>query len=399
MRRCYWKYFLFGCFLPYVCLAQESGAEQQITIPSTPAFSILSFEPAAVMKPVSNKDLATDVLSAFDQQGKLLVNLGLEFSPYWLVSRPTLSQKEYLNPNPGQAFLQSLSISAATVKDSANGDNKLGAGFRFKILNGQPVDSLAIVQTRMQQYGLLQNFISAANVFVGSQIKTRQEAVDWVLKQCKAKQIDSSFSNSFQEAADTIIQNFQDQKQDIRNFLDELKKKLEADNQALKKDLSRLLYQRKGFVLEFAGASGFNTTQRNAWEKIGLWTTASYFVSRSDLFSATVRFMNRNSDTAHANFDMGFAYLKEGDRYNFSLEGLLRWYWSQVPVIQGSERFFKKENGFSYRIAAQASYRLMKDISVNLSLGKDFEDVSISSSGFFSILGFNYSLFTRRNIE
>lgn len=399
MRRYYRNSFLLVCLFLFAGLTSVAGQEQQLTIPSTPAFSILSFEPAAVMKPVSNKDLATDVLSAFDQHGKLLMNLGLEFSPYWLASRPTLSQKEYLNPNPGQAFLQSFSISAATVKDSANGDNKLGAGFRFKILNGQPVDSLSIVQANQKQYELLQNFISAAKAFAGSRFNTRQEAVDWVMEQCRKQQIDSSFSNSFQEAADAIIQNFQDQKQDIRKFLDELKKKLEADNQALKKNMSRLLYQRKGFVLEFAGASGFNTTQRNAWEKIGLWTTASYFVSRNDLFSATVRFMNRNSDTAHANCDLGFAYLKEGDLYNFSLEGMLRWYWSQVPVIQGTERFFRKENGFSYRIAAQASYRLMNDISVNLSLGKDFEDVSISSSGFFSILGFNYSLFTRRNIE
>ncbi|MBS1630528.1 MAG: hypothetical protein JST27_10765 [Bacteroidetes bacterium] len=398
MRNRFWNYALFGILFPLSCLAQESG-EQQITIPSSPAFSILSFEPAAVMKPSSNKDLATDVLSAFDPQGKLLMNLGLECSPYWLASRPTLSQKEYLNPDPGQAFLQSLSFSAATVRDSAKGANKLGAGFRFRILNGQPIDSLAIVQKELTQYELLQSLISTAKVLTGVQLKTRQQAQDWVLTQCSTQQINSMLSGQFREEAEAIIQNFQDQPQDIRKMLDELKLRLMTRNQALKKNLSRLLYQRKGFVLEFAGASGFNTTQQYAWEKIGLWATASYYVSRSDLFSASARYMNRNSDTAKAHFDLGFAYLKEGSRYNLSLEGMLRWYWLQVPVIQGTEHFYKKENGFSYRLAAQVSYLLMKDISVNLSLGKDFDDEPLTSSGFFSILGVNYSLFARPIIE
>jgi hypothetical protein len=373
--------------------------EQKITIPSSPAFSILSFEPAAVMKPTSNKDLAADILNSFDKDGNLLMNLGLEVSPYWLKSRPALTQQEYLAPDPGQAFLQSLSLSAATVKDSASGDNKLGAGFRFKLVNGRPVDSLAIAQQKLTAYNQLQSLLTTARSMAGKQIKTRHEALDWVIKNTGDQGIDTTLIRQFAEEAEAVIDQFKDDKQGIQNFLTSVKTRLMNLNTALKMEVTRLLYQRKGFVLEFAGASGFNTTRSHAWEKIGLWATGSYYVSRTDLFSATARFMSRNSDTLLYNFDFGFAYLKEGSRYNLSAEGVLRWHWSEMPFMLGPERFYRKESGFTYRLAAQASYRLVNDISVNLSLGKDFDNERLEGSGFFSILGFNYSMFAKRSIE
>ncbi len=76
---------LFAFSIALHSLAQD---ETKLTIPSTPAFSILNYEPTSVMKPTSNKDLAADVLNSFDKDGKLLMNLGLEVSPYWLKSRP-----------------------------------------------------------------------------------------------------------------------------------------------------------------------------------------------------------------------------------------------------------------------------------------------------------------------
>lgn len=392
-------FFLALLLLPLLTAGQDLMGEQKITIPSSPAFSILSFEPASVMKPTSNKDLAADVLNAFDKDGSLLTNLGLEVSPYWLKSRPALTQQEYLNPDPGQAFLQSLSLSAATVKDSASGDNKLGAGFRFKLVNGKPVDSLAFAQQKLSAYNQLQSLITTARSLAGRQIKTRQRAVAWVVQGAEQGAIDAGLINQFSTEAEAIISHYSDDSAGIRQFLDSVKTRLMNLNTALKLEVSRLLYQRKGFVLEFAGASGFNTTRSHAWEKIGLWATGSYYVSRTDLFSATARFMSRNSDTLLYNFDFGFAYLKEGSRYNLSAEGVLRWHWSEMPFMLGPERFYRKESGFTYRLAAQASYRLVNDISVNLSLGKDFDNERLEGSGFFSILGFNYSMFAKRSIE
>ena len=85
-----------------------SAFGQDLSVPNTPAFSILNFEPSAVMRPSSIKKISNDILNSFDKDGKLIMNLGLEVSPYWLKSRPNLSRKEYLEPTQFQSFIQTL---------------------------------------------------------------------------------------------------------------------------------------------------------------------------------------------------------------------------------------------------------------------------------------------------
>ena len=136
----------------FICIFQNMHAQDaaKLNVPASPAFSILGFEPSVIMRPTNAKSLATDVLSSFDKNGKLLLNLGLEVAPYWLQSHPNLTRKTYLNPTTGQAFLQSLSISAGTAKDSVTGSNKLGVGFRFRLANGKPVAALEIAEMEMR---------------------------------------------------------------------------------------------------------------------------------------------------------------------------------------------------------------------------------------------------------
>ncbi len=387
---------LFVCLLPSLAFGQNDSNEQQITIPSSPAFSILSFEPAAVMKPTGTKELAADVLSAFGPDGKLLMNLGLEVSPYWLKSHPALTAQEYIHPSPLQTIKQTLTLSAATVKDSATGNNNLGAGFRFMILNGQPVDSQAVVKMQLQAYNQLQALIATARRIALDSFTSRARAIEWIKENAANFNLDGALLIQFEKEANALMPAYTDNTNSIKEFLRAVENRLSELNRSMRMQFSRLLYQRKGFALEFAGASAFNMTQHRSWEKVGAWATASYFVSRTDLFAATARFMSRNSDTLHSNFDLGFAYLKEGSQYNLSLEGLLRWYWMQSPYMLGNERLYRHDQGFTYRLAAQVSYRILKDVSVNFSLGKEFEDEQIQSSGFFSILGFNYSLFAKR---
>lgn len=76
----------------------------KLTVPSSPSFSILNYEPSAVMRPANARELAADILNSFDKEGKLILNPGLEVTPYWLKSHPTLDRNTYLHPNTGQAF-------------------------------------------------------------------------------------------------------------------------------------------------------------------------------------------------------------------------------------------------------------------------------------------------------
>lgn len=106
--------------------------------------------------------------------------------------------------------------------------------------------------------------------------------------------------------------------------------------------------------------------------------------------------MHTSSDTVINNMDVGLGFLTKGKCYNISLEGMLRWYRAEMPALNtNNQPITRLEKKFTYRLAVQGSYTISKDISVNLSLGKDFDTPFITGKGVFSILGINYSLFSK----
>lgn len=371
----------------------------KLTIPSSPAFSILGFEPASVMRPTSNKDLAADVLNSFDKNGNLLMNLGLEVTPYWWKSRP-LPREKYLNPDVSQAFLQSFSLSAATVKDSASGDNKLGGGLRFKLINGRPVPEL-----RAQEEKLLKqsNIIGAIGATIGlvksGLVTSRKEAMNLIDTTLSRGGTDRNIINELWAQASQIIADYQDDAPDIQQFLEKLNEVRETSLGELKQNVAVLNKQRRGFILEFAGAASFITSRGNTSDKVGVWANASNYVSETDLFTFTARYMFQNGDTAQTNFDAGLSYQKATDKFNVSVEAMLRWYRAESPYPGSMDKSLKRiDRDFTYRIAAQGSYMVSRDLSVNLSIGKEFDNPYFSGNSFFSILGFNFSIFNKERV-
>jgi hypothetical protein len=386
-----------GILIVLICISHGMHAQDggKLNVPVSPAFSILGFEPSAVMRPTSAKSLATDVLSSFDKNGKLLMNLGLEVAPYWLKSNPRLTRKTYLNPNLGQAFMQSLSISAGTAKDSASGANKLGAGFRFKLSNGKPVAALETAEMELSKKDEIVLVINnvRSNVEEGD---TKKSVMDEIAAKLKGElKLDDAVINSIKTRANELAGKFGNTSDDINKFLQALITDRDEADMELKKKISELVYDRRGFIVEFAGATGYSPDEKK-FERFGFWGNASYFVSANDFFTLTARYMHRSNDTSINNVDVGLGFLKKGTSYNISIEGMLRWYRAEMPAFNtNNQPITKLEKSFTYRLAVQGSYILTKDISVNLSIGKDFDSPFISGKGVFSILGLNYSLFSK----
>ncbi len=388
---------LGGILIGFTCMFQSIEAQEgsKLNVPVSPAFSILGFEPSAVMRPTSAKSLATDVLSSFDKNGKILLNLGLEVAPYWLKSHPNLTRKTYLNPNPGQAFMQSLSISAGTAKDSASGANKLGAGFRFKLSNGKPVAALetaALELSKKDEILLVMNNVRS-NVEEGD---TKKSIIDEIAAKLKDElKLDELVINSIKLRANELAAKFGKTPDDINKFLQALITDRDHAEVELKKKISELVYDRRGFILEFAGATGYNSDEKK-FERLGFWGNASYFISPDDFFTLTARYMHKSNDTSINNMDIGLGFLKKGNTYNISIEGMLRWYRAQIPAFNANNQpITKLEKNFTYRLAVQGSYIISSAISVNISIGKDFDSPFITTKGVFSILGLNYSLFSK----
>lgn len=368
----------------------------QMTIPSSPAFSILSFEPTAVMKPSSSKDFCANVLNSFDKDGKLKMNLGLEVTPYWLKSRPGLTRKDYLNPSLKQRFLQSLSLSAATFKDTVLKKDKLGLGVRFKLFNGEPTKEYEKKEKELQKTGGdISNAINSAIGLVGITINSRESAINHITNTLKELGYSNATIKYFAEGAKELADKYNDSAEGVKSFIKEMNGNLIESNSKLIEQVSLLSKKRVGFILEVACATSLITAgNEETLERAGVWVNASNYYTESDCWTISGRYMLANRDSSITNGDLGLSYLKELINFNISVEGMLRWYRAEMPDINiNNEPITKVEKDFTYRIAVQASYKLTDVISFNLSLGKDFSSPFITNSSFFTIFGFSYNFF------
>lgn len=370
----------------------------KITLPSSPAFSILDYEPSAVMRPTNVRALGSDILNSFDKNGKLLMNLGLEVTPYWMKSHPDLKRETYLNPDLGQTILQSLSISAATVKDSASGNNKLSGGLRFKLFNGVPLQKeIDVASKKMKTNTTIVSIIKGFNSMIPTgAFSTKKSFIDAVLAALKKQNIDQSRIDALETKANELSVNYTDDSKGVGMLADALANAEVTGYADLQSEISKLLYQRKGFIVELAAATGYNAYGKSALDKTGLWANISYAVSADDYFTLTSRYMFKNTDTTLNNIDIGLGYMKKTEDFNISIEAMMRHQSAEIPDFNmNNQPITRIEKNFTWRLAAQGSFKLSEKINLNLSLGKDFDSPVISKSGFFSILGLNYSIFSK----
>ena len=390
--------FLAWFFSTIAATIGHSQDIQSLRAPSTPAFSILNFEPSSILKPSSLKDIGGDIMNSFDANGKLKMNLGLEFTPYWLSSRPYLTFEQYTKPKLGQVFLQTLNISAATVRDSVNKKDKFGVGIRFQLKNGEPhpeyINKQKILKNRLSMQSIAT--IGRANVSAGV-ITTTAEAKDFFSDFIKdsGTEFSESEKEELQKIFNETIKNFTDNT--LKEFFEALNLKLNEVNSPLVTKVAELSKKRVGLFLEFAGATGFSSSTNNqTLERAGVWFTTSYYYKTGDSWFASARYQFSNRDTSQNNFDFGFSYAKELKSFSLSTEGMFRWYRATIPDLNiNNQRILRLEKDFTWRFALQGTYLISDGISFNLSLGKDFDSPFVSREGFFSIFGLNYALFRK----
>jgi hypothetical protein len=387
-----------------MCLSTASTRAQEpgkISVPASPAFSILNFEPAAVMKPSSAKELAADVLSAFDKEGKLLLNLGMEVSPYWLKSRPTLTSRQYNHPSLGQAVIQTFKVSAATVKDSVTNNNKTGIGIRFQLMSGKPVEEYDSAVANLKKLAKINAIIiSTLSLIKTGVVSNKQAVISFIATTLTKAGYSDSTNVAIVASARDLAVKYDTTRTDLAQFVIELNNKVSHDYDPLKEEVSMLSKKKKGLIMEVAGAGGFITSGGDPLDKVGVWLNISNSVSSTDAINGTLRYFYSNQDSAVTNVDVGLSYVKEEGNFSISLEAMFRWYKAEFPDKNSNNLpITRLDKDCTYRLAAQAAYRITNDISINLSVGKAFDQPFITGNSFFSVLGINYAIFKKAKIE
>jgi hypothetical protein len=320
------------------------------------------------------------------------MNIGMEVTPYWLKSRPNLSRAQYLNPGLIQTIKQTFTLSAATVKDTVTGNNNLGVGFRFQIVKALLMPDFYIPENRIKEIEKIFTAITAVKEN-SPEINTPKKAIDAIAEELKGEISDDEITKMKIKAQSLTIPF-----STLNQFCDAIMESYTTERLQVTKKIIELENTRVGFSLEVAGASKFMTsTENEPFERAGFWVNANYYFTEQDAWTVTARILASTKDSTAISSDIGISYIRLEKNYNVSVEAMMRWNRTEMPDFnQVGQPITRINKDFTYRIAAQMSYSVTEDVSLNLSVGKAFDDPVISATGFFSLIGLNYSVFNKR---
>ncbi|MEW6209504.1 MAG: hypothetical protein AB1631_14140 [Acidobacteriota bacterium] len=115
-------------------------ANLDLSVPESPAFTVLGLTPQTVIRPTSPRQFASSLLNGIDQRGNLQSGLALDAAPYLIYAGDRLTLKRY-RESYFLRFLARAQTSFATTKGASEGDKSIRAavGFNFTLMDkGDP---------------------------------------------------------------------------------------------------------------------------------------------------------------------------------------------------------------------------------------------------------------------
>ncbi len=407
-----------------------------ISLPTSPAASILSIQPSATITPKSFKALEAALYSNFsnDAGGALIPNdFGLEFMPYWFNDHG-LTITEYLQPkNIGSQLIRNSSFSLASTQNFLLADstatNSISWGYRTSLFFSTKTHTAATLTQinnlseraavtaavnaylfgysgnagidTAQEYLLalkpdLQSFLTKSTAIVLSPVEYDILFYEISEEALQVALTPDSPSNFIEEVNNIISKHFSKKGLFISNF-DDLKKKL---------------LEREGFGIDFAYAMLLNFPTNNFEFSVvprqSVWLAPSYIFNSSGNttnFKGTgiLRYEWYNDDyfdnyfptveSYKNNIDYGLALSMAYNNLSIQLEGTGRSSYSleEAGVDSDGDTLYKKNNASDFQYIATISYRLTDQIALSYQFGSAFEPVFSPNKGtLISLLSLNF---------
>ena len=105
-----------------------------LSVPESPAFTVLGFTPNTVIRPASPKAFASSLLSGLDQNGNFQAGLAFDLTPYMMFNGENITIKDY-NEHYLTRLLSRTQFSFASTKGGSSDDTatRLAAGLNVTI--------------------------------------------------------------------------------------------------------------------------------------------------------------------------------------------------------------------------------------------------------------------------
>lgn len=407
----------------------------ELTTPSTPAFTILELSPTDISRPTHTKPFLMSLANGLN--GKSIASdISIETTPYWWAPRPGLTYQEYYGLDTSEVsfnkfierIARSAAFSIATSDASPNVDSvnsrNLAAGIRFQVLPGQPS------RIFKEAYGTsLLNKTTLRTVFFDLKFKVdrgRIQSMDSLLAQVEKSvqttiATNSAYDHLSTDQIDAVQKSVEGliktqirtvlgaafEKEQVMAFLEEQRAHIsdKVNEQIVEMDnMSRV-----GWLWEFAGAVSFLAPTNQIDYVLGrewaAWTTLTYRFdaeegsSHVNDFNLMARVSGGFYDTVSYNTDMGLSWAMIGDNHSLTLEGIFRNFKSYKEILATDGQMYRvQENHNTWRFALAYQFKFSDFFNVSLTAGKDYSNSKITAGGFFSLLNFNFALPSKETI-
>ena len=412
----------------YLSTAQEKL--NKLTVPTSPASSILGIQPQAILAPKSYQALETALYSNFlnDEGGMVLPdNFALEFTPYWTKNHG-LSLDEYLYPKSGfDQFIRNSSISVASTQSFQLGDSSsssaIGLGYRTAFYFGNKNDRKKVFQYKKQldaERLIMANIVSGGLSVIlqgdstNNQIffnKMREVVVKTMYEYGNFGSIDEAeiFADKAFKAAESLSSIDTTESLTFLNaFANVVEKQL--DGAQLFEEFKTYIRQRDGWTVDVAYACFLNFPSNNfnssVLPKQSVWITPSYRFTGDRWgflkLMGVLRFEFYNLDyykkyfpddlIYKTNIDFGAAVAAEFKMFSLQVEAVGRSSHSELSagVDENGNELYTKEKDFDFQYIGTFGCNLSDGIVISYSLGNRFDPIQEAQNTLVSLLSLNF---------
>lgn len=107
-------------------------ATLDLTVPESPAFTVLGLTPENVVRPANPRELAMELLNGVDRNGNLQSGVAIDTAPYLLAKSRTLTLRDY-QADRVKHVLARTQLSFATAKGTDSEDEAIRAGVGLRV--------------------------------------------------------------------------------------------------------------------------------------------------------------------------------------------------------------------------------------------------------------------------
>ena len=116
-----------------------TAAELDVSVPESPAFTVLGVSPQEVPRPATPRAFATALISAVGRDGDVQRGLAIDTAPYLLAFGNDLTLNEYRESRVRQVLAGTTLSVATTAEEGDDADQRVAVGLRVTLFDrGDP---------------------------------------------------------------------------------------------------------------------------------------------------------------------------------------------------------------------------------------------------------------------